>query len=132
VSLGISLVTSIILVVAAPLLPLLFGHEYVSLPGFVRIMAFVIVFMSMYATALEALGSSGHQLQRALVLNSAAIVGGGTVALATWLLGLNGTFAAGYAVEAGTAAFAWHILLRLAAASELSALPVGQAGLVRS
>ena len=104
------------------------GVREVSLPDFVRILAFVIVFMSMYATALEALGSSGHQLHRALVLNSAAIVGGGTVALATWLFGVNGTFAAGYAVEAGTAAFAWFILLRLAAAHETPPAGLEHAG----
>lgn len=117
-NLGISSVTSVVLFVGAPVLPLLFGHEYVSLPGFVRILALVVVFMGVYATALEALGSSGHQAQRALVLNSSAIIGGIGVAVATWLFGINGTFVAGYAVEAGTAAFAWFILLRLAAAPE--------------
>jgi O-antigen/teichoic acid export membrane protein len=123
VSLGISSVTAVVLMVAAPLLPLLFGHEYVSLPTFVRILAFTIVFMGIYATALEALGSSGHQLQRAIVMNSATILGGVTVALATWLFGINGTFMGSYVVEAGTAAFAWYMLLRVAASSD-TAVPV--------
>jgi O-antigen/teichoic acid export membrane protein len=132
VSLGISTVTAVILIAAAPLLPLLFGHEYVSMPDFVRILAFVIVLMGMYATALEALGSSGHQLQRALVLNSATIIGGITVALATWRFGINGTFVASYAVEAGTAAFAWFMLLRLAAASDKPAPRLGGEGVLGS
>ena len=132
VSLGISTVTAVILIAAAPLLPLLFGHEYVSMPDFVRVLAFVIVLMGMYATALEALGSSGHQLQRALVLNSATIVGGITVALATWRFGINGTFVASYAVEAGTAAFAWFMLLRLAAASDKPGPRLGGEGVLGS
>jgi O-antigen/teichoic acid export membrane protein len=128
VSLGISVVTSITLAVGAPLLPLLFGQEYVSLPGFVQMLAFVIVFMSIQATALEALGSSGHQLQRALVLNTSAILGGIAVALATWLLGISGTFAASYTVEITTAAFAWVILLRLVAAQDASTSAIGRVG----
>lgn len=126
VSLGISTFTAVALIVAAPLLPLLFGHEYVSMPHFVRILAFVIVFMGIYATALEALGSSGHQLQRAVVLNTTTIIGGVSVAFATWAYGINGTFVASYAVEVGTAAFAWFMLLRLAAAPDRSPPVLGR------
>ena len=131
-NLGLSTLTSVILIVAAPLLPLLFGHEYVSMPDFVRILAFVIVFMGIYATALEALGSSGHQLQRAAVLNTTMIIGSIAVALATWAFGINGTFIASYAAEVGTAAFAWFMLLRLAAAPDRSAPVLGREGVVGS
>jgi O-antigen/teichoic acid export membrane protein len=129
-SLGLSSFTAITLIIAAPLLPLLFGHEYVSMPTFVRILAFVIVFMGIYATALEALGSSGHQLQRAVVLNTTMIIGGVTVAFATWAFGINGTFVASYAVELGTAAFAWFMLLRLAAAQDRPAPDLAREGAV--
>lgn len=112
---AISLAAATGVFLAAPLMPLLFGGDYVSLPGFVRILAFVIVLMAVYAAALEALGSSGHHLQRAIVLNVAAIAGAATVALFTWLYGITGTFVASYIVEVGTAAFAWFVLLRLAA-----------------
>lgn len=132
VSLGISTFTSFTLIVAAPLLPLLFGHEYVSMPAFVRILAFVVMFMGIYATALEAMGSSGHQLQRALVLNTTTIIGGVPVALATWAYGINGTFVASYAVEVGTAAFAWFMLLRLAAAPDRSPPVLGREGVAGS
>ncbi|MET3926726.1 lipopolysaccharide biosynthesis protein [Devosia sp. 2618] len=123
-SLGISVFTAIVLVVTSPLLPILFGHEYVSLPGFVRIMAFAIVFIAVCSTALEALGSSGHQLQRAIVLNSASILGGMLVALCTWQFGVNGTFAANYMIEAGTAAAAWIMLLQLAKKDQRNSAPV--------
>jgi O-antigen/teichoic acid export membrane protein len=117
-SLGISLLTAMVLFVAAPLLPLLFGQEYSSLPLFVRILAFSVVLTAACSTALEALGSSGHQLQRAMVLNSATILGGVAVALATWQFGITGTFIASYGVEASMAAFAWIVLVRLAGAQE--------------
>ncbi|MCS6758959.1 MAG: hypothetical protein MO852_07975 [Candidatus Devosia euplotis] len=55
-SLGISLFKTLVLFIAAPLLTLLFGSEYVSLAGFARIAAFTIVLMASYSTALEALG----------------------------------------------------------------------------
>src|SRR5690606_16476403 len=110
-SLAISMMTAIVLIILAPLLPLLFGEEYTSLRDFVRILAFSIVLTAVCSTALEALGSSGHQLQRALVLNSGAIVGGLVVALATLLAGIAGTFFATYGVGAGMAVFAWLMLL---------------------
>lgn len=127
-SLGISMFTALVLFIAAPLLPLLFGSEYVSLTSFARIVAFTIVLMAVYSTALEALGASGHQLQRAMVLNSAAVAGGAVVAFATWRFGINGTFVASYVVEAATAGFAWFMLLHLARMQEKSApAPAAQA-----
>ena len=121
VSLGISMLTAIVLFATAPLLPLLFGQEYTSLPVFVRVLAFSVVLTAVCSTALEALGSSGHQLQRALVLNSATTAGGVVVALATWQFGITGTFIASYGVEASMAAFAWIVLFRLAGTPESGA-----------
>ncbi len=128
VSVGLGLATSIVLWLIAPLLPLLFGHEYVSMPSFVRILAFVVVLMAVHATAVEALGSSGHQFERAIVLNSTMVAGGIAVAFATWAFGINGTFAVSYVAEASTAVFAWFMLLRLAAAPHSPAPDLGREG----
>jgi O-antigen/teichoic acid export membrane protein len=125
-ALGISVLAVAAIVICADILPLLFGAEYVSLAGFARILAPIIILMAICSTALEALGSSGHQLQRAIVLNSATIIGGIVVALATWGFGITGTFVATYAADIGTTLFAWLVLLRLVAAARASATPAMQ------
>lgn len=114
VSIGIAVVAALVLVCGAPLLPLLFGAEYVSLPGFTQILAPTIVLMAAWATAQEALGSSGHHLERAMIFNGAVVLGGVGIALATWLEGTSGAFFAIYATELATAVAAWLVLLRLA------------------
>lgn len=124
VAVGISVFTVLIIVCLAPLLPLLFGSDYVSLPGFTRLLAPIIVLMAIYATALEALGSSGHHWHRAMIFNSAMLLGGAMIALATWLEGFSGTVVAIYATEIATAAVAWIMLLRLAARPARSATQV--------
>ena len=125
-ALGISVLAVAAIVICADILPLLFGAEYVSLASFARILAPIIIFMAICSTALEALGSSGHQLQRAVVLNTATIIGGIVVALATWGFGITGTFVATYAADIGTTLFAWVVLLRLAATARASAIPAMQ------
>ncbi len=113
-SIGIAVLAALVLVCGAPLLPQLFGAEYVSLPGFTQILAPTIVLMAAWATAQEALGSSGHHLQRAMIFNGAVILGGAAIALAIWLEGIDGAFMAIYATELATAVAAWLVLLRLA------------------
>lgn len=113
-SLGIAVLAALVLVLGAPLLPHLFGAEYVSLPGFTQILAPTIILMAAWATAQEALGSSGHHLQRAMIFNGAVVLGGVAIALATWLEGINGAFQAIYLTEFATALAAWFVLLRLA------------------
>lgn len=113
-SIGIAILAALVLVFGAPLLPQLFGAEYVSLPGFTQILAPTIVLMAAWATAQEALGSSGHHLQRAMIFNGAVVLGGVAIALATWLEGIDGAFQAIYATELATAVAAWFVLLRLA------------------
>lgn len=113
-SIGIAVLAALVLVLGAPLLPQLFGAEYVSLPGFTQILAPTIVLMAAWATAQEALGSSGHHLQRAMIFNGAVILGGVAIALAIWLEGIDGAFMAIYATELATAVAAWFVLLRLA------------------
>lgn len=100
--------------VLAPLLPWLFGEEYVSLVGFTRILCWAVIPTAIYAVALEALGASGLQGARAAILNSTNLVGAGVVALATWWFAANGTFAAYYLIEITTAVIAWVVLLHFA------------------
>lgn len=115
--------TAVVIMVGAPLLPLLFGQDYVSLTVFSQVLAPTIALMAIYATAQEALGSSGHHLQRAMIFNTATIVGGVAVALATWFGGITGTFIASYATELATAAAAWIVLLRLARTTASAPIP---------
>lgn len=116
-ALGISTVTAVAIFILAPLLPYLFGHDYVSLVPFTRVICWLIVAMAIYAVALEALGASGLQHARAAVLNGGAIVGGVLAALLTWQFGINGTFVASYVSEIGLAVVSWLVLLRLAGQS---------------
>lgn len=113
-SVGIGVLTVIAIIVAAPLLPWLFGAEYVSLPLFAQILAPTIVLMAGWATAVEALGSSGHHIERAVIFNGGVGLGGLVIALATWLGGIEGTFIATYLTELGMALAGWFLLLRLA------------------
>lgn len=113
-ALGISTVTAVTIFILAPLLPFLFGHDYVSLVPFTRVICWLIIVMAIYAVALEALGASGLQQARATVLNGASLVGGALIAWATWQFGISGTFGAVYVTEIGTAVAAWLVLLHLA------------------
>ncbi|MBF0679008.1 MAG: lipopolysaccharide biosynthesis protein [Devosia sp.] len=113
-SMGISVLTVVGIIVTAPILPWLFGAEYVSLPGYTQLLAPSIIFIAGWATAVEALGASGHHLPRAIVFNGGVALGGVVIALATWFYGINGTFVATYASELGTALAGWLVLLRLA------------------
>lgn len=110
----IALCAAIVIIAAAPLLPVLFGAEYVSLRGFAQVLAPTIVLMAIWVTAQEALGSSGHHVHRAALFNGTVILGGALVALATWAYGVNGTFIATYATEFATGLASWFVLLRLA------------------
>jgi O-antigen/teichoic acid export membrane protein len=100
--------------ILAPLLPWLFGDEYVSLVGFTQILCWAVIATAIYAVALEALGASGLQGARAAILNSTNLIGAGIVALATWWFAANGTFAAYYLLEISTAVIAWVVLLHFA------------------
>lgn len=115
-ALGISTFTAVAIFVLAPLLPHLFGHDYVSLVPFTRIICWLVIVMAIYGVALEALGASGLQQARAAVLNGASVLGGMLIAWATWSFGISGTFGAVYLTEIGTAIAAWLVLLHLARA----------------
>lgn len=113
---GIAFAVALVVYLAAPYLPELFGHEYESLVEFTRIICWVLVPVALGATALEAFGAAGRQEVRALIYNAqnfgATLLGG----LAAYLAGAMGAFASLYFVEIVGAAAAVLVLARFVAA----------------
>ncbi len=68
----ISLAAAVTVFVLAPVLPYLFGKDYLSLVGFVRSLCWVVVPLAMWSVAVEALGASGAHAARATVMGLAA------------------------------------------------------------
>ncbi|WP_342027666.1 lipopolysaccharide biosynthesis protein [Paramesorhizobium deserti] len=112
--LGIGAVSAIAIFVLAPFLPILFGREYVSLESFSRILCWVVILVSMWAVATEALGAAGQHAFRAAILNTGNVLGAILIAFATWLAPPQGTFFSIYVIEGGIVIAAWIVLLRLA------------------
>jgi O-antigen/teichoic acid export membrane protein len=110
---AISFMAACTVYVMAPVLPLLFGRDYLSLVGFARVLCWVVVPMAIWAVALEALGASGQQAARGLVLGLGSILGAALTAGATWLAPPTGTFVAFYVIEIAMAFAAWGTLLRM-------------------
>jgi len=110
---AISFAAACTVYVLAPVLPLLFGRDYLSLVSFARILCWVVVPMAMWAVALEALGASGQQAVRGLVLGLGSILGAALAAAATWLAPPTGTFVAFYVIEIAMVFAAWSTLLRI-------------------
>lgn len=110
---AISFAAACTVYVMAPVLPLLFGRDYLSLIGFTRVLCWVVVPMAMWAVALEALGASGQQATRGLVLGLGSILGAALAAAATWLSPPIGTFVAFYVIEIAMVFAAWGTLLRI-------------------
>lgn len=102
-----------VITILAPFLPLLFGQEYVSLPTLTRILCWAVLPMAVAATALEALGASGHQNIRAKIWNSGNLIGSFLVALTTWAFGIYGTLGSYFIVEIGIATAVWMALLSM-------------------
>jgi len=126
---SLSLVTSLILFLGAPYLPVLFGAKYASMPGLVQVMCWAGVIVAFYSAALEMLGAAGHQGAKAAIFNGANIMGAFLVVGATWYAGIHGTIIVGYVVEASVAVAAWTVMYRLAARSHAQAtLQLGLSG----
>lgn len=113
--------TALALFILAPFLPYLFGHAYVSLVPFVRIMCWLIVFVAIWSVAMDLLGASSNQGARATIINTASIVGAGLVAFGTWYWPPTGTFLSLYVVEIGVTIATWAMLLHMARKSEAEA-----------
>ncbi|MEY9625741.1 lipopolysaccharide biosynthesis protein [Sinorhizobium fredii] len=109
---GISLAAALTVFVLAPVLPYLFGHEYVSLVGFVRGLAWVVVPLAIWSVAVEALGASGYHAARATVMGLGSIAGAGLAAAASWYAPPAGTFVSFYVIEIAMVVATWSVFLR--------------------
>lgn len=110
---GISTAAAIAVYVLAPVLPHLFGQAYVSLVSYTRILCWVVIPLASWAVAVEALGASGHQASRAMVMGLGSLIGAGVAALATWYAPPTGTFVSFYLIEIAMVVAAWSVLLRI-------------------
>lgn len=110
---GIGVAAAITLYVCAPLLPYIFGHDYVSLVSFVRILCWVVVLLGIWSVAVEALGASGHQKQRAAVMGAGSLAGAALAAWATWYAPPLGTFVSFYIIEFMMVVASWAIFARV-------------------
>jgi len=116
---GIAVAVSLTVFVLSPLMPILFGHQYISMVGFTRAICFVIVPAAVSGVILEVFGAAGKQGVRAMVFNSANLVSAGLVAVITLNFGVFGAFGSYYAVEIVTAVIAWYVLSRYVMADRL-------------
>jgi O-antigen/teichoic acid export membrane protein len=109
---GIGIASASFVWLITPLLPLLFGSEYVSLSWITRSLCWAVIPIAVSATAFEALGATGLQNIRAKILNVANILGAGLVALAALYAGAGGVIATTYGLEVVIALLAWRALSR--------------------
>src|SRR5262249_46914472 len=109
---GIAISASTAIFILAPLMPLLFGDQYVSMVNFTRAICFVIVPTAITGVVLEAFGAAGKQGVRAIIYNSANIIAAALVAFAPLHFGVSGAFWSYHAVEIATALIAWQVLSR--------------------
>jgi O-antigen/teichoic acid export membrane protein len=109
---AISVGAAVAVYILAPVLPYLFGTQYLSLVSFVRILCWVVIPVGIYAIAVEALGAAGHQGPRAAVLGAGSLLGAGLAAWATWYAPPTGTFISYYVIELLMAVAAWTVYFR--------------------
>lgn len=109
----ISLAAAVTVFVLAPVLPYLFGKDYLSLVGFVRSLCWVVVPLAMWSVAVEALGASGAHAARATVMGLGSIAGAGLAAWASWYAPPMGTFLSFYAIEIAMVVASWSVFLHL-------------------
>ncbi|WP_066475644.1 lipopolysaccharide biosynthesis protein [Bosea sp. WAO] len=109
----ISIAAAVAVFVLAPILPLLFGRDYVSLVAFVRVLCWAVVPLAIWAVAMEALGASGHQPTRAAVMGLGSVLGAALAAIATWYAPPTGTFISFYVIEIAMVVASWTALMRI-------------------
>ncbi|MCV9939500.1 lipopolysaccharide biosynthesis protein [Boseaceae bacterium BT-24-1] len=120
-ALALGAATFLILFTLATWLPALFGRAYHDLPFFVRCLSGTIILVGAWAAAIDLLGASGRQDARALILNSANLLGSVLIAVATWLAAPVGTVIALYAIDGAIVVAAWLVVLGFARRSRLQA-----------
>lgn len=110
VAIALGLVAAVTITISASFMPLIFGPEYVSLPQFLRIMAWLIVFIAVWSIAVDLLGAAGQHSSRAWVLNLSNGIGAVLIGLAAWAWPPYGIFIAGYAIELSIVLAAWIVV----------------------
>jgi O-antigen/teichoic acid export membrane protein len=110
---GIGLATAVFVYFVAPVLPHLFGRDYVSMVAFVRILSWAVIIFAISSVVVQIIGASGRHGVRAAILGISSVIGAAVSAVATWYAPPTGTFVAYYVVEAATAVAAWLVLIRL-------------------
>lgn len=109
----IGVAAAIAVFVLSPLLPYLFGKEYVSLVSFVRILCWVVIPVAIWSVAMEALGASGYQAARATVMGLSSLLGAALVAWATWYAPPEGAFVSFYIIEIAMVIAGWTVFFKL-------------------
>ncbi len=107
---ALGLLAAITITISASFMPLIFGPEYVSLPQFLRIMAWLIVLIAIWSIAVDLLGAAGQHASRAWVLNLSNGIGAILIGLAAWAWPPYGIFTAGYAIELSIVVAAWIVV----------------------
>ncbi|WP_331372779.1 lipopolysaccharide biosynthesis protein [Sinorhizobium chiapasense] len=108
---GISVAAAVVVFVLAPILPYLFGKDYISLVAFVRNLCWVIVPMAIWSVAVEALGASGYHAARATVMGLGSVAGAALAAWASWYAPPAGTFVSFYVIEIAMVVATWSVFL---------------------
>ncbi|NRP72279.1 hypothetical protein ILFOPFJJ_03176 [Ensifer psoraleae] len=108
---GISIAAAVVVFVLAPILPYLFGKDYISLVAFVRTLCWVVVPMAIWSVAVEALGASGYHAGRATVMGLGSVAGAALAAWASWYAPPLGTFVSFYVIEIAMVVSAWSLFL---------------------
>ena len=104
---GLGLAAGLVIFVLAGWMPLVFGPEYVSLPTFLAIMAWLIVPIAIWSIAVDLLGAAGRHGARARVLNLSNGVGALVIGGAAWAWPPYGVFVASYLIEISIVIAAW-------------------------
>jgi O-antigen/teichoic acid export membrane protein len=112
-SLAVASLTAAAIWFTAPLLPLVFGPGYDALPAFARSLCGLLIVAASAGVALDALAAAAQHARRAAVLGLGSLLGAALIATASALGGPDSAIAASYLADAGVAAMAWLMLVRL-------------------
>lgn len=107
----ISVAAAVTVFIIAPLLPYLFGHDYVSLVSFVRQLIWVVILLAIWSVAVEALGAAGNHAYRGTVMSLGSLFGCAITAWATWYAPPEGTIISFYVIEFAMIVASWLVLL---------------------
>jgi len=117
---AISIAASIAVFIIAPLLPYLFGHDYVSLVSFVRQLSWVVILLAIWSVAVEALGAAGNHAYRGTVMSLGSLFGCAVTAWATWYAPPEGTIISFYVIEFLMVVASWLVLVHAIRKSRVS------------